>query len=135
MSGPMTAARRVLGETFGFNGFRPGQEAVIGALLAGRSALVVMPTGSGKSLCFQIPGLVMDGLTVVVSPLVALMQDQIAALRLMGIEAESINSGNSRGGECGRLEARGGGPHAVSLHGPGTADDRAHAGGPENDCR
>ena len=96
MSGPMTAARRVLGETFGFNGFRPGQEAVIGALLAGRSALVVMPTGSGKSLCFQIPGLVMDGLTVVVSPLVALMQDQIAALRLMGIEAESINSGNSR---------------------------------------
>ena len=95
-SGPMMAGRRILRETFGFNEFRPGQEAVIGALLAGRNALVVMPTGSGKSLCFQIPGLVMDGLTVVVSPLVALMQDQIAALRLMGVAAESINSGNSR---------------------------------------
>ncbi len=96
VSGPMTAGRRILRETFGFNEFRPGQEAVIGALLAGRNALVVMPTGSGKSLCFQIPGLVMDGLTVVVSPLVALMQDQIAALRLMGVAADSINSGNSR---------------------------------------
>ena len=96
MSGPMTAARRVLGETFGFNEFRPGQEAVIGALLAGRNALVVMPTGSGKSLCFHIPGLVMDGLTVVVSPLVALMQDQVAALRLTGVAADSINSGNDR---------------------------------------
>ena len=96
VSGPMTAGRRILRETFGFDEFRPGQEAVIGALLAGRNALVVMPTGSGKSLCFQIPGLVMDGLTVVVSPLVALMQDQIAALRLMGVAADSINSGNSR---------------------------------------
>lgn len=92
----MMAGRRILRETFGFNEFRPGQEAVIGALLAGRNALVVMPTGSGKSLCFQIPGLVMEGLTVVVSPLVALMQDQIAALRLMGVAADSINSGNSR---------------------------------------
>ncbi|MCY4384567.1 MAG: DNA helicase RecQ [Nitrospinae bacterium] len=92
----MMAVRRILRETYGFNEFRPGQEAVIGALLAGRNALVVMPTGSGKSLCFQIPGLVMDGLTVVVSPLVALMQDQIAALRLMGLAADSINSGNSR---------------------------------------
>ncbi len=96
VSGPMTEGRRVLRETFGFDEFRPGQEAVIGALLAGRNALVVMPTGSGKSLCFQVPGLVMDGLTVVVSPLVALMQDQIAALRLMGVAADSINSGNSR---------------------------------------
>ena len=96
VSGPMTEGRRILRETFGFDEFRPGQEAVIGALLAGRNALVVMPTGSGKSLCFQVPGLVMDGLTVVVSPLVALMQDQIAALRLMGVAADSINSGNSR---------------------------------------
>ncbi len=96
ISGQVTAGRRILRETFGFDEFRPGQEAVIGALLAGRNALVVMPTGSGKSLCFQIPGLVMDGLTVVVSPLVALMQDQIAALRLMGVAADSINSGNSR---------------------------------------
>ena len=76
----MTAARRILAEVFGFAAFRPGQERVIEALLAGGNALAVMPTGSGKSLCFQVPALVMDGLTVVVSPLVALMRDQVAAL-------------------------------------------------------
>ena len=86
----------MLAEAFGFAGFRPGQEAVIEALLAGRNALAVMPTGSGKSLCFQVPALIMDGLTVVVSPLVALMQDQVAALRLAGVAADSINSGNHR---------------------------------------
>ena len=89
-------ARRVLAEVFGFAGFRPGQEAVIEALLAGRNALAVMPTGSGKSLCFQVPALVMDGLTVVVSPLVALMRDQVAALRLAGVAADGIHSGNDR---------------------------------------
>ena len=73
------AAHRVLGEVFGFSRFRAGQEAAIDAVLSGRNALTVMPTGSGKSLCFQIPALVMDGLTVVVSPLIALMQDQVAA--------------------------------------------------------
>ena len=92
----MTDARRVLGEVFGFEAFRPGQEAAIGTLLAGRNVLAVMPTGSGKSLCFQIPALVMDGLTVVVSPLVALMQDQVAALRLAGVAADAINSANER---------------------------------------
>ncbi len=90
------AAGTVLREVFGFAEFRPGQEAVIKALLAGRDALAVMPTGSGKSLCFQVPALAMDGLTVVVSPLVALMQDQVKALRLAGVAADSINSGNSR---------------------------------------
>ena len=93
---PMTAARQVLGDVFGFEQFRPGQEAAIGALLSGRNVLTVMPTGSGKSLCFQIPALIMEGLTVVVSPLVALMQDQVAALRLAGVAADSINSGNER---------------------------------------
>ena len=92
----MTAARRVLSEVFGFAAFRPGQEAVTEALLAGRNALAVMPTGSGKSLCFQVPALVMDGLTVVVSPLVALMRDQVAALRLAGVAADGIHSGNDR---------------------------------------
>ena len=92
----MTAARRVVWEVFGFEAFRPGQEAVIEALLAGRNALAVMPTGSGKSLCFQVPALVMDGLTVVVSPLVALMRDQVAALRLAGVAADGIHSGNDR---------------------------------------
>ncbi len=91
------AAGRMLREVFGFEGFRPGQEAVIEALLHGRHALTVMPTGSGKSLCFQIPALVMDGLTVVVSPLIALMQDQVSALRLAGVAADCINSANDRG--------------------------------------
>ena len=93
---PILEARRVLREVFGFEDFRPGQEAAIEALLAGRHALTVMPTGSGKSLCFQIPALVMEGLTVVVSPLIALMQDQVAALRLAGVAADCINSANDR---------------------------------------
>ena len=87
---------RVLREVFGFEAFRPGQEAVVDAILARRNALAIMPTGSGKSLCFQIPALVLGGLTVVVSPLVALMQDQVAALRLAGVRAETIHSGRDR---------------------------------------
>ena len=89
-------AHRVLREVFGFEDFRPGQEAAIASLLAGRHALTVMPTGSGKSLCFQIPALVAGDLTVVVSPLIALMQDQVAALRLAGVAADCINSANDR---------------------------------------
>ena len=92
----MSAARRVLADVFGFETFRPGQESVIETLLGGRNALTVMPTGSGKSLCFQVPALVGGGLTVVVSPLVALMQDQVAALKLAGIAADGIHSGNDR---------------------------------------
>jgi len=92
----MTIAHRILRDTFGFDGFRPGQEAAIEALLAGRHVLTVMPTGSGKSLCFQVPALAVGGLTVVVSPLVALMQDQVAALRLAGVPADTINSANPR---------------------------------------
>jgi ATP-dependent DNA helicase RecQ len=86
----------VLKSVFGFDHFRPGQEAAIDALLAGRNVLAVMPTGSGKSLCFQVPALLLGGLSIVVSPLVALMQDQVAALRLAGVAAEMINSAQSR---------------------------------------
>ena len=93
---PILEARRVLRDVFGFEDFRPGQEAAIATLLAGRHALTVMPTGSGKSLCFQIPALASEGLTVVVSPLIALMQDQVAALRLAGVAADCINSANDR---------------------------------------
>ena len=75
--GPMTAAADLLAERFGFADFRPGQQQVIDALLAGRSALAVFPTGGGKSLCYQLPALLLDGVTVVVSPLIALMKDQI----------------------------------------------------------
>ena len=89
-------ARRMLHEAFGFSEFRPGQEAVISTLLSGRDALAVMPTGSGKSLCFQIPALLLGGVSIVVSPLVALMQDQVAALKLAGVAADGIHSGNGR---------------------------------------
>ena len=92
----MSAAQRVLRDIFGFEAFRPGQQPAIEALLAGRHVLTVMPTGSGKSLCFQVPALALGGLTVVVSPLVALMQDQVAALRLAGVAADTINSANER---------------------------------------
>ena len=88
--------RQVLSEVFGFADFRPGQERVVDALLAGRSVLTVMPTGSGKSLCFQVPALILGGLTVVVSPLVALMHDQVAALRLAGVACDTINSSRDR---------------------------------------
>ncbi|RWL18367.1 MAG: DNA helicase RecQ [Mesorhizobium sp.] len=88
--------RRVLKDVFGFDDFRPGQDAVTEALLAGRHVLAVMPTGAGKSLCYQVPALVLGGLTIVVSPLVALMQDQVAALRLAGVAADTINSSLDR---------------------------------------
>ncbi len=87
---------RVLSDIFGFDRFRAGQEQVVDCLLAGQSTLAVMPTGAGKSLCFQVPALVLGGLTIVVSPLVALMQDQVAALRLAGVAAETINSTRTR---------------------------------------
>ena len=86
----------VLKDVFGFPAFREGQEAVVDALLSGQSTLTIMPTGSGKSLCYQVPALVMDGLTIVVSPLVTLMQDQVAALRLAGVAADTINSSHDR---------------------------------------
>ncbi|WP_316978002.1 DNA helicase RecQ [Shumkonia mesophila] len=93
---PDDAKRRVLKEVFGFDAFRPGQEAVVDSLLAGRDVLAVMPTGSGKSLCFQVPALVAGGLAVVVSPLVALMHDQVSALKLAGVTADTINSSKDR---------------------------------------
>lgn len=88
--------RRVLKDVFGFDDFRLGQAAVMEALLAGHHVLAVMPTGAGKSLCYQVPALVLGGLTIVVSPLVALMQDQVAALRLAGVAADTINSSLDR---------------------------------------
>ncbi|MER8545245.1 DNA helicase RecQ [Mesorhizobium sp. M0684] len=88
--------RRVLRDVFGFDDFRLGQAAVMEALLAGHHVLAVMPTGAGKSLCYQVPALVLGGLTIVVSPLVALMQDQVAALRLAGVAADTINSSLDR---------------------------------------
>src|SRR5882762_2146536 len=85
-------ARRILVERFGHTGFRIHQLKVLGPLLAGRNVLAVLPTGAGKSLCYQVPALLGTGLTLVVSPLISLMQDQVAALRRRGIAAAYVNS-------------------------------------------
>lgn len=88
----MEAARAVLRERFGYEVFRTGQAHIIEQLLAGRDCLAVMPTGAGKSLCYQIPAVVMTGLTVVVSPLVSLMEDQVRALLAAGVRGSYLNS-------------------------------------------
>ena len=88
----MQAAKKTLADVFGYDNFRPGQESVIGAILSGRDVMAVMPTGAGKSLCYQIPALVMDGITLVVSPLISLMRDQVTALVHSGVRAAYLNS-------------------------------------------
>lgn len=88
-------AREELRTRFGHPDFRPGQYRAVRAALAGRSALVVLPTGAGKSLCYQVPALVLDGLTVVVSPLISLMQDQVLAARSRGVWAAALTSAMS----------------------------------------
>src|SRR5579863_3648540 len=90
----LAEAQRSLRTTFGFEAFRPGQAEIVAAILDGRDVLAVMPTGSGKSLCYQLPALLRDGLTVVVSPLIALMRNQVAQLRGYGIAAAALNSAN-----------------------------------------
>ena len=87
-----------LQQVFGFDSFREGQEAVIQTILEGNSALAVFPTGSGKSLCYQLSALHLDGLTLVVSPLIALMKDQIDFLRSKQIAAARLDSSIERGG-------------------------------------
>jgi ATP-dependent DNA helicase RecQ len=89
-------AYTLLRDTFGFPTFRDGQEAIIAQLLAGNSALAVFPTGSGKSLCYQLPALLLEGLTVVVSPLIALMKDQVDFLQARGVRAARLDSSVSR---------------------------------------
>ena len=88
----MRRPRELLRQVYGHAEFRGDQEAVIGAALAGRDALVLMPTGGGKSLCYQLPALLRPGVGLVVSPLIALMQDQVAALRQLGVRAAFLNS-------------------------------------------
>jgi ATP-dependent DNA helicase RecQ len=90
----LASAQRTLRTTFGFEAFRPGQAEIVTAILDGRDVLAVMPTGSGKSLCYQLPALVRDGLTIVVSPLIALMRNQVAQLRGYGVAAAALNSAN-----------------------------------------
>src|SRR5437764_9772057 len=84
--------RKTLRDHFGFRRFRPGQERAVQAAMEGRDTLVVMPTGSGKSLCFQLPALALEGTTIVVSPLIALMKDQADALGARGVDVAVMNS-------------------------------------------
>ncbi|MEJ2036467.1 MAG: ATP-dependent DNA helicase, partial [Maritimibacter sp.] len=91
----MQSAPDFLKSVFGFDAFRPGQEEIVEAVTAGENTLAIMPTGGGKSLCFQLPALMRDGVTVVISPLIALMRDQVRGLRAAGVEAGALTSGNT----------------------------------------
>ncbi|WP_420023257.1 DNA helicase RecQ [Cereibacter azotoformans] len=91
----MPAPRDLLHSVFGFPDFRPGQEEIVEAVRAGRNTLAIMPTGGGKSLCYQLPALCREGVTLVVSPLIALMRDQVRSLREAGVEAGALTSGNT----------------------------------------
>lgn len=93
--GGLAAAREVLRTTFGYSAFRTVQVRVLGPLLAGRDVVAVLPTGAGKSLCFQVPALLADGLTLVVSPLISLMQDQVGALQRRGVAGAFVSSAQS----------------------------------------
>ncbi len=85
----------LLSQVFGFSAFRDGQEEVVEAVIRGQNVLAIMPTGGGKSLCFQLPALFLDGVTVVISPLIALMRDQVRALQEAGVQAGALTSGNT----------------------------------------
>jgi ATP-dependent DNA helicase RecQ len=116
MDDSLAHARSALKATFGYGDFRPGQGEVIAAVLAGRDVLAVMPTGSGKSMCYQLPALVEGGLTVVVSPLIALMRDQVRQMAALGVGAVTLNSLNSEEESAGAWAAmRAGDTHLVYV--------------------
>ena len=87
--------KKNLKNIFGFDNYKSSQEEIIKEVLEGKNILTVMPTGGGKSLCYQLPATLFNGLTLVVSPLIALMQSQVAQLQLLGIKAHCLNSSNS----------------------------------------
>jgi len=91
----MSKPEELLSSIFGFSAFRPGQAEIVAAVAGGRNTLAIMPTGGGKSLCFQLPALLRDGVTIVISPLIALMRDQVRGLREAGVEAGALTSGNT----------------------------------------
>src|SRR5213596_4121339 len=99
----LTSLLPLLKQTFGFDSFRPLQEEIIRDALAGRDVFALLPTGAGKSLCFQLPALARPGLTVVISPLISLMKDQVDALTASGVSATFLNSSLAAGESRGRL--------------------------------
>ena len=98
-SPPVSGLRRSLRSTFGFDQLRPGQAEVIRSVMNGKDTLAVMPTGAGKSLCYQLPALHLEGTTVIVSPLISLMKDQVDKLQERGLEALQVNSTLTAQGE------------------------------------
>ena len=92
----MTCPKTLLRDIFGFDEFRPGQRDIVDAVFSGENVLAIMPTGGGKSLCFQLPALMREGLTVVISPLIALMRDQVRGLHAAGVAAGALTSGNTQ---------------------------------------
>ncbi|WP_264618223.1 DNA helicase RecQ [Flavobacterium sp. 7A] len=99
-----TLLHETLKDNFGFEKFRPNQEKIISSILTGKDALAIMPTGGGKSICFQLPALLFPGITIVISPLIALMKDQVDSLKANGIEACYINSSQSSGEQQEHIE-------------------------------
>jgi len=114
----LTDAITSLRTHFGFDNFREGQRDVIEAVLAGKDVVVVMPTGSGKSLCYQLPAMILDGATVVVSPLIALMKDQVDALRARGLPATFVNSSIPEAEQHARIESLRRGEHKLVYVAP-----------------
>ncbi|MCR4746467.1 MAG: RecQ family ATP-dependent DNA helicase [Lachnospiraceae bacterium] len=111
-------SNEVLKKVYGYDSFRPGQEKMINAILSGKDAFAVMPTGAGKSVCFQIPALMLEGITIVVSPLISLMKDQVEALNAAGIHAAYFNSSLTAGQYRKALELARGGRYKIIYVAP-----------------
>ena len=123
----MSEARDLLARVFGFPDFRPGQEEIVAAVDAGRDVLAIMPTGGGKSLCYQLPALPRPGVTLVVSPLIALMRDQVRALTRRRRRGRRPHLAVRPRGDRGGLRRPRRGPAQAALHGPRTARGRLDA--------
>jgi len=108
----------VLKKYFGYDSFRNGQESVIDAILSGRDVFGIMPTGAGKSMCYQIPALMLPGITLVVSPLISLMKDQVAALNQAGVYAAYLNSSLTQGQYFKALDFAKGGKYKIIYVAP-----------------
>ena len=110
---------------FGYDTFREGQESVVESILEHRDVLAIMPTGAGKSICYQVPALMLSGITIVISPLISLMQDQVKALNEAGIHAAFINSSLSESQISKALYLAAGGRYNIVFHSGDRISDQA----------